>query len=367
MAITYNSQEAKLEKKPTTYQGFTYDTETDSGCINKFEEVSKLILDVSNDVEELGNKYTSLQAKYDNFTDFNDKMNSNKNSLRNSVDNIKKGFDSITQNLNKQVTALQANDASLMTDLESIAKLISNSKDQDKTISDSRNKNDGSSSSSGKSDEDKAKAVDDVIKGKYGSGDERKEALRKDGFDPDEIQKMVNNKLNGGGSSSSGSSETPTNGSGQEGTTQPTPEPTAPSERPDTPKDTTVSPDAGFVPAMGDQLETVYKIIAAEGGSTNPAEAVNIAATMINRARKGGYGGGNNIYGIATAEDQYVVYQNGDYASASLSPESRVAVEQLFASCSQGGPTPHDYTSFRSNGSEKYGGTILEPGGNRYK
>jgi hypothetical protein len=226
MSITYNSQEAKLEKKPTTYQGFTYDTETNGGCVNKFEEVSKLILDVSNDVEELGNKYTSLQAKYDKFTDFNDKMNSNKNSLRNSVDNIKKGFDSIIQNLNKQVTALQANDASLMTDLESIAKLISNSKDQDKTISDSRNKNDGSSSSSGKSDEDKAKAVDDVINGKYGSGDERKEALRKAGFDPDEIQKMVNNKLNGGGSSSSGDSSQ--------------------TERPEEPKDTGNNNESGY-------------------------------------------------------------------------------------------------------------------------
>jgi hypothetical protein len=290
-------------------------------------------------------------------------MNSNKTSLRSSVDSIKKGFDELIKKLQTQVTALQANDASLITELEGIEKLISNSKDQDKTISDSRTKNDGSSSSSGKSDEDKAKAVNDVINGKYGSGEERKEALRKAGFDPDEIQKMVNNKLTGGGSSSSGSSKTPTNGSSQEGTTQPT----APSERPDAPKETAVSPEAGFVPASGDQLETVYKIIAAEGGSTNPAEAVNIAATMINRARKGGYGGGNNIYGIATAPDQYVVYQNGNYASASLSPESRAAVEQLFASCAQGGPTPHNYTNFRSNGSEKYGGTILEPGGNRYK
>ena len=239
MAITYNSQEAKLEKKPTTYQGFTYDTETDGGCLNKFEEVSKLILEVSNDVEELGNKYTSLQAKYDKFTDFNDKMNSNKNSLRNSVDNIKKCFDNIIQNLNKQVTALQETDASLMTDLESIAKLISNSKDQDKTISDSRNKNDSSSSSSGKSDEDKAKAVNDVISGKYGTGDERKEALRKAGFDPNEIQKMVNDKLNGGGSSSN-SGKTESNSSE-----------TSQSERPDAPKDGTE--EAGYVPTGADE------------------------------------------------------------------------------------------------------------------
>jgi len=58
-----------------------------------------------------------------------------------------------------------------MIDLESIAKFISNSKNQDKTISDSRNKNDGSSSSSSK--------IDEVINGKYGNGDERKEALKK--------------------------------------------------------------------------------------------------------------------------------------------------------------------------------------------
>ena len=231
MSITYNSQEAKQEKKPTPFQNFTYDTETNGGCLNKFEEVSKLILTVSNDIEELGNQYTALQGKYDKFSDFNEQMNSNKTSLRSSVDSIKKGFDELIKKLQTQVSALQANDASLITELEGIEKLISNSKDQDKTISDSRTKNDGSSSSSGKSDEDKAKAVDDVINGKYGSGEERKEALRKAGFDPDEIQKMVNNKLNGGGSSSSGDTgktETPESGSGDSSQT----------ERPEEPKDT---------------------------------------------------------------------------------------------------------------------------------
>ena len=318
MAITYNSQEAKLEKKPTTYQGFTYDTETDGGCLNKFEEVSKLILEVSNDVEELGNKYTSLQAKYDKFTDFNDKMNSNKNSLRSSVDNIKKGFDSITQNLNKQVTALQANDASLMTDLESIAKLISNSKDQDKTISDSRNKNDGSSSSSGKSDEDKAKAVNDVISGKYGTGDERKEALRKAGFDPNEIQKMVNDKLNGGGSSSNS------------GKTETNPSESSQSERPEEPKDTSGNNDAGYrtgtygVPAVNekglivtqesqagqDVINKLFAEIPTHSNGTHSAEldamidnlSAEECAWVLTRIENEGFGQTGAGYSTATPE-----------------------------------------------------------------
>jgi len=123
----------------------------------------------------------------------------------------------------------------------------------------------------------------------------------------------------------------------------------------------------GFVLPGGDQLEVVYKIIAAEGGNISPGEAVNIASTLINRARAGNWGGGNNIYSLATAPNQYVVYQNGNYKGATLSAESRAAVEALFAQCAAGGNPPHGYQSFRSNGSTGYGGTILEPGGNRYK
>ena len=122
----------------------------------------------------------------------------------------------------------------------------------------------------------------------------------------------------------------------------------------------------GFVMPAGDQLETVYKIIAAEGGNISPNEAVNIASTMINRARSGGWYGGNDIYKIATAKHQYVVYETGKYKSASLSPESRAAVDQLFASAAMGGATAHGYSSFRSHGSTGYKGTVLEPGGNRY-
>lgn len=125
--------------------------------------------------------------------------------------------------------------------------------------------------------------------------------------------------------------------------------------------------NGGFVMPTGAQLETVYKIIAAEGGSTNPQEAVNIASTMINRARSGGWSGGNNIYNIATAPNQYVVYQNGQYQGAALSPESRAAVDQLFSISANGGSTAHNFQSFRSHNSTSYGGSILTPGGNRYK
>ena len=249
MAITYNSQEAKAEKKPQVYQGFTYDTETDGGCIDKFTTANSLIMDVSNDIEALGEKYNALQAKYDKFTDFNEQMNSNKRSLRTSVDNIRKGFEEITNNLNSQVAALQKQDAGLITDLEAIDKLISIQQENKDAIKDSRTKTDSGTGSSDtskndtskKSDDEISQVADDVIKGKYGTGDERKEALKKLGYDPDEVQKKVNEKLKGGGSSDSSqtpSTETPQPSSGDN------------SSRPNESKDT--SGEAGYVGSEAD-------------------------------------------------------------------------------------------------------------------
>ena len=122
----------------------------------------------------------------------------------------------------------------------------------------------------------------------------------------------------------------------------------------------------GFIMPTGMNLETVYKIVAAEGGSNNPQEAVNILSTMINRARNGKWGS-NDLYKIATAPNQYVVFQTGRYLNSGLSPEARAACDALLAQTSVGGATPHLFQSFRSNGSTGYGGTILTPGGNRYK
>ena len=377
MSISYNSNEAKQEKNPQVFQGFTYDTETNGGCINKFEELSKQILAVSNDVEELGNQYTVLQGKYNMFTDFNEQMNSNKTSLRNSIDSIKKGYDEITKNLQTQVTALQANDASLMSDLEGINTLISNGKDQDKSISDARTKNDANSNKnsdsstnpSGKSDEEKSKIADDVIAGKYGTGDERKEALKKAGYDPDEVQKIVNNKLNGGNTTPSESKDSSSGTSGQEGATQPTSEQSQPAqtERPEAPKVAETKPEAGFVMPNSTQMEEILQIISVEGGAKNPAEAVNIASTMINRARDPQWKsyGGNDVYKQATFPSQYVSVGPTDHAD--VTPEVRQAVMDLFNNANNGGSTAHNYESFRANYMDSYGGTILQPDGNRYK
>ena len=186
---------------------------------------------------------------YNTFTDFNDTMNTNKTGLRNSIDAIKKGYDQILDSLKTQVGALQQNDAALMSDLEGIDKMISNSQTQDQQLAETRNKNDavtpeqavqqstGSTeepTSTSKTDEEINQAVDDVMKGKYGTGEERKKALEEAGFDPAEVQKRVNERINGGGSS------TPSAGGSSNH-----------DERSDAPKGGTE--EAGYVPTGADE------------------------------------------------------------------------------------------------------------------
>lgn len=121
----------------------------------------------------------------------------------------------------------------------------------------------------------------------------------------------------------------------------------------------------GFIMPTAAEKETLYKIVAAEGGNIAPQEATNILSTMLNRAKTGNWGG-QNLLTIATRPNQYVVYQSGAYLNAALTPESRAACDSLIASVAAGGPTSHIYQSFRSSGSTSYSNNQFVPGGNRY-
>ena len=317
--VTWNSSEANTPKTATTFNDFTYDTTTDGGCLTKLDEVNKLINAICTDVQDIGQKYTMLQALYNTFTGYNDLMNANTASLCNSFNEIQQGYQMIMNEMNNQIGALQQNDATLMTDLEAINQQLTGVSD--------------------------------------GGADEQAAAL----LAAQQAQASAQSAQEQAAAEAQAQAEAAQAALAAQQLTD-----TTAGFMPSAGTGTGVGTLGGFVMPTGQNLETVYKIIAAEGGNISPNEAMNIASTMINRARTGGWSGGNDIYKIATAKNQYVVYQNGNYASASLSPESRAAVDTLFASAAAGGGTVHPYSSFRSNGSTGYNGVVLEPGGNRY-
>ena len=131
--VTWNDSEASLTKEAKTYNDFTYDTETDSGILNKVDELDKIIGNISDDVDNIGTKYSELQTLYDKFTDFNDKMDSNKTKLSQNVSSIKNDYSKLLKSINEQVEELQKNDEELMTDLENINDMLGQSDSEDTT------------------------------------------------------------------------------------------------------------------------------------------------------------------------------------------------------------------------------------------
>ena len=169
--VTWNEMEANLQKEPRTYSDFVYDTQTDGGCLTKFDEIDALIGNINDDVVGIADKYSELQDLYQTFTDYDETMNTNKQKLQESVNAIKDAYNQVMSGMQQQVEELQKNDETLMEDLDNINELIS--KD---------------------SETDLASLADDVIAGKYGTGDERKAAL---GDNYEAVQDIVNKKLKG--------------------------------------------------------------------------------------------------------------------------------------------------------------------------
>jgi len=124
--VTYNSQEAKNEKKPTVYQSFTYDNETNGGILSKINEVNSIISDIETSIGDISSCYSKLQAYYDQFTDYNELMNSNKQKLVSSANNIKTYYVKLLKQMQGNIAELQSRDASLISDLTGINRLLGN-------------------------------------------------------------------------------------------------------------------------------------------------------------------------------------------------------------------------------------------------
>ena len=305
--VTWNESEASLEKEAKVYNDFTYDTETDSGILNKLDEVSKIMDSIQEDVNDISTKYTELQALYNTFTNFNDNMDDNKSKLQMSIDTIRMSYNSLVENMDTQIEELQKNDEELMTDLENINDLLTTTENNDDSSKSSKENtsNDNSESNNqteeqskdqskdeqnnsdqqqkeqakeeqqkeqskeeqqkeqAKSDdnaskkenptangEDLDKVVNDVINGKYGAGDNRKEALEKAGYDSSQVQQLVNEKLTGKKSSNTQSNSSSNSSSASTST--------AATGTQDT------STQAGFMPSSGSGLGAALVSAASE-------------------------------------------------------------------------------------------------------
>ena len=213
----YDEAEAKLEKIPQVYQDFMYDNATDGGILALFDEAKAKIKTIREDVDGIKGTYTQLKELFDEFTNFNDNMDQISKAMEGKVNTIEQLFTNVVDTARQAVESHQKEDETLMTDLEQLNDMlgIDNGDEWDRSTASfvsgagvaSGNTGGGEgtgnaggtgqSNNAGTSNADVSSVADDVIAGKYGTGDERKQALADAGYDPSEVQQIVNDKLNG--------------------------------------------------------------------------------------------------------------------------------------------------------------------------
>ena len=115
-----------------------------------------------------------------------------------------------------------------------------------------------------------------------------------------------------------------------------------------------------------DDVELLCAIVSAESDKTYD-DALAVISTILNRCERTNWiaSHGRDPIAQATAPNQFVVYQQGNYEKYmdGNAPETVVqAVKDALA-----GVRNHSYCSFRSNGSTSYSNNMITATGNRYK
>lgn len=128
---SFNEQEAVAEKKPTVFNDFVYDTVTDSGALNLFDDSINMINTIKSSVNIIKERYSQLQDIYDEFTDYNPTMDGITRRMDSYVESVEKEFKQIIDLAKQTVESLSQTDTALMDDLDSINQLISGGSSDD--------------------------------------------------------------------------------------------------------------------------------------------------------------------------------------------------------------------------------------------
>ena len=256
----YDKTESNLEKSPKTFNDFTYDNEENGGVLNKFSEIGDKIKSIKTDIFNLNTEYGNIIKKYEAFSNFETTMNSIVNTMSTRIDNIHTCYNNILSTAQQAVKDHVASDKTLIDDLDSINALLAgktgleaglnntgnNAPLSNEAISDLEFKNshggvsqeewnrmsdsqkqeilkEQAAQQGGKITDQNETAVDDkysmssdldkvadeIIQGKYGTGEDRYAELEKQGYNLrdryDEngnlvergVQDIVNGKMNG--------------------------------------------------------------------------------------------------------------------------------------------------------------------------
>ena len=122
--VTWNDSEAVLVKEPSAFKDFTYDNETDTGILQKLDEVKQISARIKMDIREIQSNYNYLVSKYDAFSDYEETMDVNINRLDASAESFDEAFVQLISVLQDQLLEHMKEDSSLIDDIDGLNELL---------------------------------------------------------------------------------------------------------------------------------------------------------------------------------------------------------------------------------------------------
>ena len=121
---SYDEVEAKREKTPSVFSEYAYDNDTGVGILALFDESMFLFKSIKNDIKELNDLYKKLMRMYDEFTDFDQAMNSIINAMNNRIEAAENAFLNIVSTAQQAIASRMENDTTLISDLNNINDML---------------------------------------------------------------------------------------------------------------------------------------------------------------------------------------------------------------------------------------------------
>lgn len=121
----YDDNEARMEKEPNVFQEFCYDNQSDEGVLSIFNQMINKLDTLKNDIADLNQKYVQLEGKYEQFTNFNEEMETIIKRMENSSDVMNTRIQNIIKDATAIVEEKMQTDATFMGDVEQLNNMLS--------------------------------------------------------------------------------------------------------------------------------------------------------------------------------------------------------------------------------------------------
>ncbi len=120
----WDEVEANSKKEAISYSKFSYDSDPENGAIADFNKAKTMMETIKEDIATIAGDFSKLKELYDEFTGYNDSMDTSINRLNASAEEVSRYMSSLFSGALEDISELASKDTTFMEDLKSMNEML---------------------------------------------------------------------------------------------------------------------------------------------------------------------------------------------------------------------------------------------------